>query len=156
MKNIIRNVSLALMLLSLPAVYGQEKQDDPRRTAAEQAIFEKSVPGNPAKITPASKVDPRLDPAQNQAGATNWKPVKATPEDRKEVVPAQPGKNPAENQPSTDPAGLQSPAPVSTKPLNYREINGSKTQPKAPEGTITNYRDLNGPKSQPEGVKPKR
>ena len=156
MKTQRRYIYLLVLLCSMASVYGQNNPSGIRRSPEEQAMYEKSVPVNPAKIPASSQVDPKMAPAT--VSPVNWKPANTPLEDRKSPAADQPGNRIATVQPAPDsnhtqPAGTQPQGPT----VNYREIKGNKTQPGAPQpGKSTNYRDLNGPKTQPEGEKPKK
>ncbi|MCX6304061.1 MAG: hypothetical protein NT040_03745 [Bacteroidetes bacterium] len=148
-------ISTFLLLFSITVTFGQNSPPDIRRSAEEQKAFEKSVPLNPAKISPPVQVDSRM--VQPQVGPTNWKPGVAPVDERKT-----PELNLVDNKVNgqaghvadrTQPAGAQSPG----KTINYRDIHGNKTQPEAArQATPSNYRNLNGVKTQPEGLNPGR
>ncbi|MDP1622361.1 MAG: hypothetical protein Q8M08_08470 [Bacteroidales bacterium] len=156
MKKIFSYLCLMLFMTAISTAYGQDSQAELRRTAEEQADFEKSVPVNPAKTTTEIEVDPRM--VQPQPGPTNWKAQEAPVDDRRNVETDQITRMKVAGQTNTavnktQPEGEQ---PVG-KIVNLRDIKGSKTQPEVPEsGKVTNYRDIKGSKTQPEGEKPKR
>ncbi len=158
MKMKISYIGIVLLFFSVTALKGQDQQPEPRRTAAEQAAFEKTIPVNPAKITPATQNDSRLDPLQQQAPPTNWKPGNAPVEDRKpqESVTEKPVKvtgiqEPAANR--TQPEGGQMPE----KPKNHRETIGQRTQPEGQKAANpTEQRKTEGIRTQPEGEKPNK
>jgi hypothetical protein len=150
-------IYLLVLLCSMASVYGQNNPAEKRRSPEEQALFEKSVPVNPAVIPAGSQADPKTTPPV--VSPTNWKPADTPMEDRKSSGAEQSGSN-LNGTGQTAPAANHS-QPAGTKPngetLNYREIKGSNTQPVPPKsGNVTNYRDLNGPKTQPKGEKPKQ
>jgi hypothetical protein len=156
MKKKLSFICLAL-LFAATAVIGQDNQAEIRRSPAEQAAFEKTVPLNPAKIASGTQIDTRMDPAQAVASPTNWKPGVLAVDDRAVPETVQPAQNKTASQ--TVPA-VKRTQPVGTQPVgttvNYREIKGSKTQPEASKsGETTNYRNVKGPRTQPEGQKPK-
>ena len=158
MKKILSYIGVLLLLCTITETYGQNSQPEPRRTAAEQAAFEKTVPVNPAKIPAGSQVDSRMDPALAQPGPTNWKPV-ATPVDDRGVP--EPAKVTHNNVPDHSDAATNRSQPAAPQPqgktVNPRDINGPRTQPEAPKsGKAVNNRHINGPRTQPEGEKPKR
>ncbi|MDP1622365.1 MAG: hypothetical protein Q8M08_08490 [Bacteroidales bacterium] len=155
MKKRIDYTLILLLLFAVSALYGQDKPTDTRRTAEEQAAFEKTVPVNPAKIPAETLVDPKMAAVQNEAAPTNWKPVNEIAEERKEVVPPS-GSSPKEIKPSANTTRTQPPPLEQGTTLNRRDMKGSKTQPEAPKASIIDRRSLNGPKTQPEGEKPKR
>ncbi len=151
-------IGLLLLLLTITTTYGQESPADIRRTPEDQAAFEKGVPVNPAKIDPATQVDPKMDPAQAVVSAINWKPAVVTSQDMRSPELNQVESKTTSTQPAptvnrTQPEGEQ----PKGKTVNRRDANGSKTQPEgAKPANVTNYRDIKGPKTQPEGEKPKQ
>jgi hypothetical protein len=154
MKKKLNFIGMLMLLLTVTAtLYGQNNMVEPRRTAEEQAAFEKTIPVNPAKIPVTTQVDPRMETADVQVSPTNWKPAVQSEEER--IVP-EPSKaarqivTPETNHPQ--PLGTQ----PSGKTLNSRDMNGPKTQPDALKtGSVADYRNQNGVKTQPEGEKPK-
>ncbi len=153
-------IYMLMLLCSITSTYGQDNPSELRRTTEEQAAYEKTKPLNPAKIAPETLVDPRMITAQ--VSPTNWKPV-ITPMDEKknlelilvdkvstDNVAAQPV-IPAENRSQPKPQESRE------KVINYRDMQGPKTQPDAPKaGNVDNYRKITGSKSQPRGEKPKQ
>ena len=137
--------------------YGQPGQPAPKRTTAEQAAFEKSVPVNLAKITSVSPADPKMDPAAPQVGPVKWKAAPAPADERKispqalpapvkPVLPATPAVN--NNQPrGGDPGGsarINNTANAITQPAGEKPGNDSRN-PMVP-----------GPATQPAGEKPRQ
>jgi hypothetical protein len=156
MKIKIGYIVIVLLFFSVTALKGQDRQPEPRRTAAEQAAFEKTIPANPAKIAPATQLDPKMDPALQQPPPTNWKPV-ATPVDDRKVVepvldtPAKVTQKPEPTTNRTQPEGAQ----AIGKPENHREVIGQKNQPEAPKPAVsTDTRKTESTGTQPEGQKP--
>jgi hypothetical protein len=146
-----------LVLFAATTAVGQNSQAPVRRTAAEQAEYEKSVPLNPAKIAPAP-AETRMDPAMTQAGPVNWKPAATPAEVRTLPAPGQSANNQVPQKNSVSSGNTQ---PEGTKPegatVNRRNVNGPNTQPEATKTTpATSRRDMNGPSTQPEGAKPSR
>jgi len=147
---------LLLFLLGITTTRGQNGPAEARRTAEEQAAFEKSVPVNPAKIAVETQVDPGRDPVKMQVSPTNWKPAATPVDDRKTAEPGQSDQNIMARPAATDVTQTQpGGAHPGGKTLNYREVKGTNTQPESMKaGRTTNYRDQKGVHTQPEGKKP--
>lgn len=158
MKRQLKYICMLLVLFSVTATFGQNKPADVRRTPQEQAEFEKSVPLNPAKIAVQDQADARMDPTRAQAPPTNWKPEVTPVDDRKlpgtdAVSTGQVAGQAAPAVDRTQPEGAQ----PQGKPVDYRGINGPKTQPDGMKPAHeTNYRNQEGSRTQPEGERPKR
>ena len=156
MKNMIRYLSIALLFFVLPAVHGQKAYSDDRRSTDEQARFEKSVPGNPAKISDRTRLDPKRDLTRSQPDPTNWKPVTSPAGERKEVAPPVDNSNLVDGHESTGSVRTQTPATVQGKPAGHRAMAGSKTQAEGQKAPERNFNSMGkkGTKTQPEGLKP--
>lgn len=155
MKFKIGNLIMVLMLLVVSMAYAQDRQPDQRLTAGEQAIFEQSVPVNPARIDPATQIDRKEDPSLGPAPVTNWKPAGALSERQPVTAPAEvPVAQPLGQNPDparTQPAGAQAPA----KPASAAPLTGIKTQPEGAKVAIpANQPVKEGVRTQPEGQKP--
>ncbi len=158
MKNNHRYLCFVLLLFTMTSLFGQVTISDPKRSAEEQAVFEKSVPLNPAKIPASLLADPKQDLSGINIVPVVWKPAVTPVDDRRDAgltsgVPA-----PASGAPFPDPnlnnVQPQAPVPVSTG--YHHDMKGSKTQPEAPEATTNHYRRIQGTNTQPLAEKPKR
>jgi hypothetical protein len=156
MKKILTYIGMLLLLLTVSATYGQSNGEVPRRTPAEQADFEKSVPLNPAKAGPL--VDPKMDPDQvPHECQTNWKAAPIADEDNVEAAGNQPEPAKVISLPATSGKYQAEGAKPQGNTVNHRDIKGSGNQPEAPAShAVTSRRNLNGLKTQPLGEKPKR
>lgn len=154
MKTKIFMTGLAIMVCSITSLVAQDSPDDRRRTAEEQAAYEKTIKVNPAKIAEPS-VDSRMDPAEATAPPVNWKPqvleseVRPAESDLPLTQPAAVTSNKEVNPRSTQPA----PDP-NNKVIDRKSMIGPKSQPAANPQGVKNRRDMVGPKSQPEPKKP--
>jgi hypothetical protein len=163
MQKIIPIAGIILFFFTLTAVFGQGKQTDEKRTAAELLLFDQSIPANPAKIPEASMDDPKIGKSGAAADPVIWKPVDATPVERAEVVPAKnqtpvPMDEKSKGNINLKDTGSQpEPSLPSGKAMNYRTIKGSKGQPDGQKsGNNLNYRNIKGSNLQPEAESPKR
>jgi len=156
MKNLSRYCAILMLLFVSATLYGQGNLPDVKRSAEEQAIFEKSVPVNPAKIPAGSTADPKQDPSGISNVPVVWKPVVSPVDDRRDqdLNKAVPSSSSGMFHPIGN--NVQPLAPKPANPVNHRNITGSKTQPEAPKASAIDYRSLQGPKTQPAGEKPKR
>lgn len=154
MKAKIFMTGLAIMVCSITNLMAQDSPDDRRRTAEEQAAYEKTIKVNPAKIAEPS-VDSRMNPAEATAPPVNWKPQtmesdsRPTDSDLMVSKPASVTANkeitPHSTQPAPDP---------NNNVIDRRSMIGTKSQPAANPQGVKNRRDMVGPKSQPEPKKP--
>jgi len=163
MQKIIPIVGFILFFFTLTAAFGQGKQTDEKRTAAELLLFDQSIPANPAKIPETSMDDPKIVKSRVTADPVIWKPVDATPVERAEVVPAknqtlvQMDEKSKRNINIKDSGSQPEPSLPSGKAMNYSTIKGSKGQPDGQKsGSDLNYRNIKGSKIQPEAESPKR
>ncbi len=147
-----------LLLFTATTTVAQNNHPEARRSAAEQAAYEKTIPVNPPKSASASQADSRMNPAETQAGPVNWKPGDDAEEERKSPEANQTGTN--QNQtPNVSTAHIAQPegAQPQENSINYRNMIGSKTQPEAPKsGNETNYRNIKGTPTQPACEKPQK
>ncbi len=153
MKIKIFTTGLVIMALSMTNLMAQESPDDRRRTAEEQAAYEKTIKVNPAKIAEPS-VDSRMNPAEATAPPVNWKAqtiesdMRPVETDLPIAVPAPVQSNKEVNPRATQPA----PDPSQTV-INRKSMIGPKDQPAANPQSVKNRRDMVGPKTQPEPKK---
>jgi hypothetical protein len=156
MKKKLTYIGMLLLLFTLSATYGQNNVDVPRRTPAEQATFEKSVPLNPANAGPL--VDPKMEKDQvPHECPVNWKAAPIPDEDNIEAEENLPEHTKVSSLPSASGKDQPEGEKPHGKTINRRYITGPGTQPEAPvSGAAVNRSNLKGPKTQPEGDKPKR
>jgi hypothetical protein len=153
MKIKIIMTGMVIMVLSMTNLIAQDSPDDRRRTAQEQAAYEKTIKVNPAKID-APTVDSRMYPAEATAAPVIWKPLAMEPEMRpaeSELPAAQSVVTPSNkevNSRATQPA----PDPAQTV-INRKSMIGPKEQPAANPQGVKNRRDMVGPKTQPQPQK---
>ncbi len=147
-----------MLCFGITSTRAQSSQAEVRRSPEEQAAYERSLPRNPSKTVVAGPVDPRMDPAAEQAVPLNRKPVKVADDERMYPEPEKGNRSRsvAERETVVDgsqPAGLE----PAVKAVNRRDLKGAKTQPDASTpATVTRKGVLKGQKTQPEGEKPKR
>jgi len=145
-----------MLLMASATMFAQTDNPVPRRSAAEQEAFEKTVPVNPARLNVVTITDCDRNPVISDQITTNWKPVINTA-----ITDKDPQKDPAgditlpvqQDQLSTN---IQPSAALPAgSTTNYRNITGSSSQPDAqPSGNTVNYRNLKPTDNQPAGKKP--
>jgi hypothetical protein len=152
MKSKFIYTTIVILAMAISLVQGQTSKEDVRRSAQEQAAYEKTIPVNPAKISVQPQTDPRMDAAQTTAPPTNWKPS-VTVDERNQAQPVLPSK-PVINTTNVPSPSATQPQPTQVKVENRGNMKGSNTQPK-PDNAVkpVSRRDMKGPATQPEPQK---
>jgi hypothetical protein len=155
MKRKIIYIGIVLLAFAITTIQGQNTPAEPRRTADEQAAFEKTVKVNPAKIAPQTQVDSRPDATLAPAPPVNWKAAPAPEEVRQSPEIQITDKGQQTGSGSVSPNKSQPEPKQAGKTESRRDMQGTKDQPQGSKpADVKSRRDLNGPKTQPEAKKP--
>ena len=153
MKIKIIMTGMVIMVLSMTNLIAQDSPDDQRRTAEEQAAYEKTIKVNPAKID-APSVDSRMNAAEATAAPVVWKPVVTESGLRpaESDIPVAPSAAVPSNKEVNSRATQPAPDPSQTV-INRKNMIGPGEQPAANPQGVKSRRDMVGPKTQPQPQK---